>query len=67
MLQGRYTPFVRFRLPDGRTAQVAAGGLIGRASTAELRIESPEVSEAHAFISMRGRPVRACPARRLWR
>lgn len=64
MLQGRYTPFVRFRLPDGRTAQVAAGGLIGRASTAELRIESPEVSEAHAFISMRGRHLQILSLRR---
>jgi hypothetical protein len=64
VLQGRYTPFVRFRLPDGRTAQVAAGGLIGRASTAELRIESPEVSEAHAFISLRGRHLQILSLRR---
>jgi hypothetical protein len=64
VVQGRYIPFVRFRLPDGRTAQVAAGGLIGRASTADLRIESPEVSEAHAFISMRGRHLQMLSLRR---
>src|SRR5262245_43937798 len=64
MPSGRYIPFVRFRLPDGRTAHVSAGGLIGRASTAELRIDSPEVSEAHAFISMRGRHLQMLSLRR---
>ncbi|HEY8377490.1 MAG TPA: FHA domain-containing protein [Nannocystis sp.] len=64
MVHGRYIPFVRFRLPDGRTAQVGAGGLIGRASTADLRIESPEVSEAHAFISLRGRNLQILSLRR---
>lgn len=63
-MSARYIPFVRFRLPDGRSAQVSAGGLIGRASTAELRIESPEVSEAHAFISLRGRHLQMLSLRR---
>lgn len=49
---------VRFRLPDGTTAEVAEGGLIGRAATAQLRLEDPGVSEAHALVSLRARELR---------
>ena len=59
-----YIPFVRFRLTDGTTAQVSPGGLIGRASSAELKIANPEVSEAHALISLRGHQLHMLSLRR---
>lgn len=49
---------VRFRLPDGTTAEIGEGGLIGRAATAQLRLLDPAVSEAHAFVTLRGRELR---------
>lgn len=49
---------VEFRLPDGSTATVPAAGIIGRMSTAQLRIFDPEVSEAHALVSLRGRRLK---------
>lgn len=49
-----FVAYVRFRLPDGRSQRVTAGSLIGRASRAELCLKSPDLSEAHAFISLRG-------------
>lgn len=64
MTVGRYIPYVRFRLPDGQTAQVAPGGLIGRATSAELKIANPEVSEAHALISLRGHQLHMLSLRR---
>ena len=64
MTTGGYIPFVRFRLADGTTAQVSPGGLIGRASSAELKIANPEVSEAHALISLRGHQLHMLSLRR---
>jgi hypothetical protein len=64
MTAGSYIPFVRFRLSDGQTAQVSPGGLIGRASSAELKIANPEVSEAHALISLRGHQLHMLSLRR---
>ncbi len=54
---------VRFRLPDGTTAEVGEGGLIGRAATAQLRLDDPSVSEAHALVSLRGRELRVLALR----
>jgi len=45
---------VTFRLPDGRTQTLIAGDLIGRMARAELRIDDPRISEAHALVSLRG-------------
>lgn len=49
---------VRFRLPDQTTVEVGEGALIGRAATAQLRLDAPGVSEAHAFVSHRGGELR---------
>ena len=64
MAAGSYIPYVRFRLGDGSTAQISPGGLIGRAASAELRIANPEVSEAHALISLRGHQLHMLSLRR---
>lgn len=48
---------VRLRLPNGTTATVAPGGIIGRAPTAAARIADPHVSEAHALVSLRGQAL----------
>ena len=64
MTAGSYIPYVRFRLGDGTTAQISPGGLIGRAASAELRIANPEVSEAHALISLRGHQLHMLSLRR---
>ena len=48
------TPSVRFRTPDGALVDVPAGGIIGRLSSAALRVDDPLVSEAHALVSLRG-------------
>jgi len=64
MTVGSYIPYVRFRLPDGSTAQVSPGGLIGRATGAELKIANPEVSEAHALITLRGHQLHMLSLRR---
>lgn len=45
---------VLFRLPDGRELALRPGDFIGRTARAALRIEDPRVSEAHAFVSLRG-------------
>lgn len=45
---------VRIRLPDGTTETLYAGDLIGRTWAAALRIDDPDVSEAHAMVSLRG-------------
>jgi hypothetical protein len=45
---------VRLRLPDGTTETLYAGDIIGRTWAAALRIDDPEVSEAHAMVSLRG-------------
>jgi hypothetical protein len=46
--------FVRFRLPDGTTAELAHGDLAGRLWSAALLLDDPRVSEAHAMVSLRG-------------
>ena len=51
-------PFARLRTPDGLTADVPPGGLIGRLPGAALRLDDPLVSEAHALVSLRGRRLK---------
>lgn len=51
-------PHVAFKLPGGGLARVAPGGIIGRTSSASLRLADPRVSEAHALVSLRGREFR---------
>ena len=45
---------VRFRLPDGRRVNLGAGSLIGRIPRADLWLDDARVSEAHAWLSLRG-------------
>lgn len=45
---------VELRLPDGSTATLGPGAVIGRAFTAELQLQDARISEAHAQISLRG-------------
>lgn len=45
---------VRLRLPDGTVETLYAGDLIGRTWGAALRLDDPDVSEAHALVSLRG-------------
>lgn len=45
---------VRLRLPDGTVETLYAGDLIGRTWAAALRLDDPDVSEAHAMVSLRG-------------
>ncbi len=42
------------RAPSGRLAELGHGDLIGRLARAELSIDDPRVSEAHAMVSLRG-------------
>ena len=51
-------PHVAFKLPTGLVVRVAPGGIIGRTSSASLRLPDPRVSEAHALVSLRGREFR---------
>lgn len=44
----------RVRLPGGDTETLYAGDMIGRTWSAALRIDDPEISEAHAMLSLRG-------------
>ena len=48
----------RFRLPEGPEVAVLPGGILGRLSTAALRLADPRVSEAHAMVSLRGQELR---------
>jgi hypothetical protein len=45
---------VQLRLPDGATVTVGPGAVVGRAFTADVRIDDGRVSEAHAMVSLRG-------------
>lgn len=45
---------VRFGLPDGSAETLYAGDLIGRTWAAALRVDDPDISEAHAMVSLRG-------------
>lgn len=45
---------VVFERPDGSTASLGPGDIIGRAFTAELQLHDGRISEAHAQVSLRG-------------
>lgn len=45
---------VQLRLPDGRTATLGHGDLIGRLWSAALCLDDARVSEAHGMVSLRG-------------
>ena len=45
---------VVLRLPDGSSAALGHGDLIGRLGTAALTVDDPRVSEGHAMVSLRG-------------
>ena len=56
--------YVQIRLPDGNVVQLAPGSIIGRLSSAELRFADPNVSEAHALVTLRGRQLKLLALRR---
>lgn len=45
---------VTLRLPGGGLQSVGPGALIGRSYAAEVRLDDGRISEAHAFLSLRG-------------
>ena len=45
---------VRLRLDSGEVRQLVSGDIIGRIWGAALRLDDPQISEAHALVSMRG-------------
>jgi hypothetical protein len=45
-------------LPDGRSIYARAGAIVGRLAGADVRIDDPRVSEAHALVSLRGRDLK---------
>ena len=47
-------PFIELSLPDDRSVTLFAGELIGRGTTAHVRIHNHAVSEVHAMLSLRG-------------
>ncbi len=59
-----HASYVDFRLRDGQEVRVSPGGIIGRLTTAELRLMDPSVSEAHAMVSQRGRELKLLALRR---
>jgi pSer/pThr/pTyr-binding forkhead associated (FHA) protein len=48
------SPHVIFQLPDGSLIKAPPGAILGRLSSATVRIDDPRVSEAHALVSLRG-------------
>ena len=50
--------FVRLRLPDGQSAELGHGDLIGRLWSAALPIPDARISEAHAMVSLRGQELK---------
>jgi hypothetical protein len=49
---------VVIRNPQGGIAELGHGDLIGRLGRAELRIDDPRVSEAHAMVSLRAETLK---------
>ncbi|MDX2090033.1 MAG: hypothetical protein SFX73_19405 [Kofleriaceae bacterium] len=47
-------PEVRFRRPDQRVVSAGPGAIVGRLYSADVRIDDARVSEAHAYVSLRG-------------
>lgn len=55
--------FARLLLPDGNLVEVTPGSVIGRHATVAARVNEPSVSEAHAFVSLRGDALMALALR----
>jgi len=45
---------VELLLPDGSLRALTVGAIIGRMPTADLHLDEPHISEAHALVSLRG-------------
>lgn len=56
---------VSFRLPSGSVVELLPGDLIGRTTAAALSIDEPQVSEAHALVSLRGGELQLLSLRRM--
>jgi len=54
ILQSDNRPYVDLRLPDGRCLRAHPGAIIGRLSSAQVRIDHSQLSEVHALLSLRG-------------
>ena len=52
------SPYVLFKLPGGAIVKAPPGAILGRLSTATVRIDDPRVSEAHALVSLRGNELK---------
>ncbi len=46
--------YVRLKLEPDRVVDLGPGDIIGRLHSATLRLNEPEISEAHAMVSLRG-------------
>lgn len=57
----------RIRLSDGTVETLFAGDLIGRTWAAALRLDDPDISEAHAMLSLRGERLWLLALRRRFR
>ena len=57
---------VRLRLPDGSTAELVAGDLVGRTRTAAVFLDDPRLSEAHAMVSLRDGALHLLALRRMF-
>ncbi len=58
--------FVRFRLPNGSSVDLAQGDIVGRLKSAALNIDDPRVSEAHAMVSLRRGELMLISLRRMF-
>ncbi len=56
-------PRAQFQLPHGPVASAGSGSIIGRAWTADVRIDDGRVSEAHAMVSWRAGQLLLLPLR----
>lgn len=57
---------VTLRAPDGRIYQLSHGDLVGRIWSAALCLSDPQVSEAHAMVSLRGSSLKLLALRGLF-
>ena len=55
---GSHEVYVVLSRSPGDAVKLAPGGLVGRLRGAELRIDDPRVSEAHAYVSLRDGALR---------
>lgn len=57
-------PAVRLLLPSGRVGELPIGATIGRSPYSAVRLDDPEISEAHALLSWRAGELRLVALRR---